>query len=35
MASEFEVVVVGAGSAGIAAARRLREASVQCLLVEA
>ncbi len=35
MPSDFEVVVVGAGSAGIAAARRLDEASIRCLLVEA
>ena len=33
--SDFEVVVIGGGAAGVAAARRLREASVQCLLVEA
>jgi monoamine oxidase len=32
---DVEVVVVGAGSAGIAAARRLYEASIRCLLVEA
>jgi monoamine oxidase len=32
---EFEVVVVGGGAAGIAAARRLHDAGVQCLLVEA
>ena len=30
-----EVVVVGAGAAGIAAARRLHDAGVSCLLVEA
>ena len=35
MSSDFEVVVVGAGSAGIAAARRLYEASIRCLVVEA
>ena len=33
--SDVEVVVVGGGAAGIAAARRLRDASVRCLLVEA
>ncbi len=33
--SEVEVVIVGGGSAGIAAARRLREGQVDCLLVEA
>jgi monoamine oxidase len=33
--SDLEVVVVGGGAAGIAAARRLHEASVGCLLVEA
>ncbi len=33
--SDVEVVVVGGGAAGVAAARRLREASVQYLLVEA
>jgi monoamine oxidase len=33
--SDFEVVVVGGGSAGVAAARRLHQASVNCLLVEA
>jgi monoamine oxidase len=33
--SDFEVVVIGGGAAGVAAARRLREASVRCLLVEA
>ena len=35
MRSETEVVVVGAGAAGIAAARRLKDAGVPCLLVEA
>jgi monoamine oxidase len=34
-ASETEVVVIGAGAAGIAAARRLHEAGVECLLIEA
>src|ERR1700741_5016484 len=33
--SEFEVVVVGGGAAGIAAARTLHDAGVDCLLVEA
>jgi len=33
--SDVEVVVVGGGAAGIAAARRLRRASVDCLVVEA
>lgn len=33
--NQFEVVVVGAGAAGIAAAHRLREANVNALLVEA
>lgn len=33
--SDVEVVVVGGGAAGIAAARRLVEARVDCLLVEA
>jgi monoamine oxidase len=33
--SDVEVVVVGAGAAGIAAARRLHDAEVDCLLVEA
>ncbi len=33
--SNVEVVVVGAGAAGIAAARRLHDAEVDCLLVEA
>jgi len=33
--SDFEVVVVGGGSAGVAAARRLYDASIRCLLVEA
>ena len=33
--SEFEVVVVGGGAAGIAAARRLREAGIDALIVEA
>ena len=33
--SDVEVVVVGGGSAGVAAAKRLHQASVNCLLVEA
>jgi monoamine oxidase len=33
--SDVDVVVVGGGAAGIAAARRLGEAKVQCLVVEA
>ncbi len=33
--SDVEVVVVGGGSAGVAAAKRLHQASVRCLLVEA
>jgi monoamine oxidase len=32
---DVDVVVVGAGAAGIAAARRLHDSSVRCLLVEA
>jgi monoamine oxidase len=32
---DVEVVVVGGGAAGIAAARRLHDASIRCLLVEA
>lgn len=35
MISDVEVVVVGGGAAGIAAARRLTDASVHCLIVEA
>jgi monoamine oxidase len=35
MPSDVAVVVVGAGAAGIAAARRLHEAGVDCLLIEA
>src|SRR3954465_7968351 len=33
--SDFEVVVIGGGAAGIAAARRLTDAGLDCLLVEA
>ncbi len=33
--SDVEVVIVGGGAAGIAAARRLRDACVDCLVVEA
>ncbi len=32
--SDFEVVVIGGGAAGIAAARRLHDCGVDCLLVE-
>jgi len=35
MSSETEVAVIGAGAAGIAAARRLADAGVPCLLIEA
>ena len=34
-ASDVEVVIVGGGAAGVAAAKHLRRASVNCLLVEA
>jgi monoamine oxidase len=33
--SDVEAVVVGGGAAGVAAARRLREAGIDCLIVEA
>jgi monoamine oxidase len=33
--SDVEVVVIGGGAAGVAAAKRLMQASVRCLLVEA
>jgi monoamine oxidase len=35
MASDSEVVIVGGGAAGVAAARRLHEAGVGCLILEA
>jgi len=35
MSSETEVAIVGGGAAGIAAARRLTDAGVACLLIEA
>ena len=35
MKSETDVAVIGAGAAGIAAARRLTDAGVPCLLIEA
>src|SRR5579885_270327 len=35
MKSEAEVVIVGGGAAGVAAGRRLREAGIDCLIVEA
>jgi monoamine oxidase len=33
--SEYDVVIIGGGAAGIAAARRLHDAAIDCLLVEA
>jgi len=33
--SDFETVVIGGGAAGLAAGRRLRQAGVKCLVVEA
>ena len=33
--NDVDVVVVGAGAAGIAAARRLHDSGVSCLLIEA
>ena len=33
--SDVDVVVVGGGAAGVAAARRLHEAAIDCLIVEA
>lgn len=35
MDGEVEVVIIGGGAAGVAAARRLREAGVEALIVEA
>src|SRR3954454_5289512 len=35
MSSEAEVVIVGGGAAGVAAGRRLHDAGVDCLLLEA
>ncbi len=35
MTSEFDVIVVGGGAAGIGAARRLADSSASCLLLEA
>ena len=34
-ADDFDVVIVGGGAAGVAAARRLHDAAIRCLLVEA
>ena len=33
--SDTEIVIIGGGAAGIAAGRRLREAKVECLVIEA
>ena len=33
--SDFDTIVIGGGAAGIAAARRLTGAGIDCLLVEA
>src|ERR1700675_443526 len=33
--SEIEVAIIGGGAAGIAAGRRLRQAGVDCLVIEA
>src|SRR5688572_3519591 len=33
--SDTEVVVIGGGAAGVAAARRLHDASIRCLIIEA
>src|ERR1700761_1180807 len=35
MASDVDVVVIGGGAAGVAAAKRLQIAELRCLLVEA
>lgn len=35
MKSETEVVIIGGGAAGVAAARRLHDAGIDCLIVEA
>ncbi|MFZ1920075.1 MAG: FAD-dependent oxidoreductase, partial [Xanthobacteraceae bacterium] len=35
MASDVDVVVIGGGAAGVAAAKRLQQAALRCLLVEA
>jgi monoamine oxidase len=35
MNSHIEVVIIGGGAAGVAAGRRLREAAIDCLVVEA
>ena len=35
MYRDIETVVVGGGAAGIAAARRLHQAGIKCLVVEA
>jgi monoamine oxidase len=35
VSDDVEVVVVGGGAAGVAAARRLHDASIRCLLIEA
>ena len=35
MASDVDVVVIGGGAAGVAAAKRLQQAKLRCLLVEA
>jgi len=35
LSGDTEVAIVGGGAAGIAAARRLRDANVDCLILEA
>ncbi|MGA9195504.1 MAG: FAD-dependent oxidoreductase, partial [Pseudolabrys sp.] len=35
MYRDIETIVVGGGAAGIAAARRLHQAGIKCLVVEA